>query len=164
VVHVPYKGTPEAIGDTIGGRVCCYWAPLNAALPHVTGGKAVALAVFFGEALGPAAQRAHGGRAGLPGLRLHPVGRLWGPAGMPADVAAKINKDVNAALAARHPRAADQARHRAGHSDDPRVHRLRAQGSRGHAEDPAGRRHQAAIGSAMRNARMDCCCCFGNFF
>ena len=45
VVHVPYKGTPEAIGDTIAGRTCCYWAPLNAALPHVNGGKAVALAV-----------------------------------------------------------------------------------------------------------------------
>ena len=45
VQHVPYKGTPEAIGDTIAGRVCCYWAPLNAALPHVSGGKAVALAV-----------------------------------------------------------------------------------------------------------------------
>ncbi|MBC7802264.1 MAG: tripartite tricarboxylate transporter substrate binding protein, partial [Candidatus Parcubacteria bacterium] len=45
VTHVPYKGTPEAIGDTIGNRVCCYWAPLNAALPHVQGGKAVALAV-----------------------------------------------------------------------------------------------------------------------
>ena len=45
VTHVPYKGTPEAIGDTIGNRTCCYWAPLNAALPHVTGGKALALAV-----------------------------------------------------------------------------------------------------------------------
>src|SRR5262245_4907546 len=49
VVHVPYKGTPEAIGDTIGGRVCCYWAPLNAALPHVNGGKAIALAVSSGK-------------------------------------------------------------------------------------------------------------------
>src|SRR5688572_20229213 len=45
VAHVPYKGTPEAIGDTIANRVCCYWAPINAALPHVRGGKAVALAV-----------------------------------------------------------------------------------------------------------------------
>ena len=31
VIHVPYKGTPEAISDTIGGRVCCYFAPMNAA-------------------------------------------------------------------------------------------------------------------------------------
>lgn len=27
------------------GRTCCYCAPLNAALSHVTGGKAVALAI-----------------------------------------------------------------------------------------------------------------------
>jgi tripartite-type tricarboxylate transporter receptor subunit TctC len=32
VTHIPYKGTPEAIADTIAGRTCCYWAPLNAAL------------------------------------------------------------------------------------------------------------------------------------
>ena len=45
VQHVPYKGTPEAIGDTIANRTCCYWAPLNAALAQVSGGKAVALAI-----------------------------------------------------------------------------------------------------------------------
>ena len=99
VVHVPYKGTPEAIGDTIGGRVCCYWAPLNAALPHVTGGKAVALAVSSAarSALLPNVPTvAEQGYAGFDYTLW--VG-LWGPANMPADVAAKINKDVNAALA-----------------------------------------------------------------
>ena len=45
VTHVPYKGTPEAIADTIAGRVCCYFAPITAAVPHVNGGKAVALGV-----------------------------------------------------------------------------------------------------------------------
>ena len=98
VQHVPYKGTPEAIGDTIANRTCCYWAPLNAALPHVNGGKAVALAV-------PSAQRspllptlptvAEQGYAGFDYTLW--VG-LWGPAKIPADVAGKINKEVNAAL------------------------------------------------------------------
>ena len=99
VVHVPYKGTPEAIGDTIGGRVCCYWAPLNAALPHVTGGKAVALAVSSlqrSPLLPNVPTVAEQGYAGFDYTLW--VG-LWGPAHMPADLAAKINKDVNAALA-----------------------------------------------------------------
>jgi tripartite-type tricarboxylate transporter receptor subunit TctC len=99
VVHVPYKGTPEAIGDTIAGRTCCYWAPLNAALPHVTGGKAVALAVSSAQRsplLPNVPSVAEQGYAGFDyTLR---VG-LWGPAKIAPELAAKINKDVNAALA-----------------------------------------------------------------
>jgi tripartite-type tricarboxylate transporter receptor subunit TctC len=98
--HVPYKGTPEAIGDTISNRTCCYWAPLNAALPHVNGGKAVALAVSSAQrsALLPSVPTvAEQGYAGFDYTLW--VG-LWGPANLPADIAAKINKDVLAALAA----------------------------------------------------------------
>jgi tripartite-type tricarboxylate transporter receptor subunit TctC len=98
VVHVPYKGTPEAIADTIAGRVCCYWAPLNAALPHVQGGKAQALAVssLKRSALLPNVPTV--AEQGYPGFDYTLWVGLWGPPGMPADVAAKINKDVNAAL------------------------------------------------------------------
>jgi tripartite-type tricarboxylate transporter receptor subunit TctC len=98
VVHVPYKGTPEAIGDTIGGRVCCYWAPLNAALPHVNGGKAVALAVSASKRTPLLPNVPTVAEQGYPGFEYTLWLGLWGPAGMPADIAAKINKDVNAAL------------------------------------------------------------------
>ncbi|MBC7803679.1 MAG: tripartite tricarboxylate transporter substrate binding protein [Candidatus Parcubacteria bacterium] len=99
VTHVPYKGTPEAIGDTIGNRTCCYWAPLNAALPHVQGGKAVALAVSSiarSPLLPNVPTVAEQGYAGFDYTLW--VG-LWGQNSLPADIAAKINKDVNAALA-----------------------------------------------------------------
>src|SRR5439155_1311796 len=33
VVHVPYKGTPEALTDTIAGRVTYFFSPISAALP-----------------------------------------------------------------------------------------------------------------------------------
>jgi tripartite-type tricarboxylate transporter receptor subunit TctC len=99
VVHVPYKGTPEAIGDTIGGRVCCYWAPLNAALPHVNGGKAVALAVSSASRASLLPNVPTVAEQGYPGFDYTLWVGLWGPANMPADVAAKINKDVNAAIA-----------------------------------------------------------------
>jgi tripartite-type tricarboxylate transporter receptor subunit TctC len=106
VTHVPYKGTPEAIADTISNRTCCYWAPLNAALPHVNGGRAVALAVSS-SARSPLLPNvptvAEQGYAGFDYTLW--VG-LWGPANMPADLAAKINKDVNAALA--HPATREQ--------------------------------------------------------
>jgi tripartite-type tricarboxylate transporter receptor subunit TctC len=99
VVHVPYKGTPEAIGDTIGGRVCCYWAPLNAALPHVNGGKAVALAVSSAARSPLLPNVPTVAEQGYPGFDYTLWVGLWGPAKMPAELAAKINKDVNEALA-----------------------------------------------------------------
>jgi tripartite-type tricarboxylate transporter receptor subunit TctC len=99
VVHVPYKGTPEAIGDTIAGRTCCYWAPLNAALPHVTGGKAVALAVSSAQRSPLLPNLPSVAEQGYPGFDYTLWVGLWGPAKLPADIAAKINKDVNAALA-----------------------------------------------------------------
>jgi tripartite-type tricarboxylate transporter receptor subunit TctC len=99
VTHVPYKGTPEAIGDTIGNRTCCYWAPLNAALPHVSGGKALALAVSSAvrSPLLPSVPTV--AEQGYPGFDYTLWVGLWGQSTLPADIAAKINKDVNAALA-----------------------------------------------------------------
>jgi tripartite-type tricarboxylate transporter receptor subunit TctC len=99
VQHVPYKGTPEAIGDTLAGRVCCYWAPLNAALPHVNGGKAVALAVSSAQRSPLLPNVPTVAEQGYPGFDYTLWVGLWGPAKMPAEIAAKINKDVNAALA-----------------------------------------------------------------
>jgi len=98
VTHVPYKGTPEAIADTISNRTCCYWAPLNAALPHVTGGKAVALAVSSAARSPLLPNVPTVAEQGYPGFDYTLWVGLWGPAGLPADIAAKINKDVIAAL------------------------------------------------------------------
>ena len=99
VVHVPYKGTPEAISDTIGGRVCCYWAPLNAALPHVSGGKALALGVSSAKRSGLLPDVPTIAEQGYPGFDYTLWVGLWGPIGMPAEISSKINRDVNAALA-----------------------------------------------------------------
>ena len=99
VQHVPYKGTPEAIGDTIANRVCCYWAPLNAALPHVNGGKATALAISSAQRSALLPNVPSVAEQGYAGFDYTLWVGLWGPAKIPQDIAAKINKDVNAALA-----------------------------------------------------------------
>lgn len=99
VTHVPYKGTPEAIGDTIANRVCCYWAPLNAALPHVNGGKATALAISSAQRSPLLPNVPSVAEQGYAGFDYTLWVGLWGPAKMPQDIAQKINKDVNAALA-----------------------------------------------------------------
>ncbi|HYC63869.1 MAG TPA: tripartite tricarboxylate transporter substrate binding protein [Reyranellaceae bacterium] len=99
VAHVPYKGTPEAIGDTIAARTCCYWAPINAALPHVTGGKAVALAVSSAQRISLLPNVPTVAEQGYPGFDYTLWVGLWGPAAMPAELVSKINADVNKALA-----------------------------------------------------------------
>jgi tripartite-type tricarboxylate transporter receptor subunit TctC len=43
--HVPFKGTPEALTDVIGGRNDFFFAPLSSALPLIKDGKLQALAV-----------------------------------------------------------------------------------------------------------------------
>jgi len=98
VTHVPYKGTPEAIGDTIAGRVCCYWAPINAALPHIKSGRALALAVSSAKRSSLLPDVPSVAEAGVPGFDYTLWLAMWGPAGMPAELVDKINKDVNRAL------------------------------------------------------------------
>jgi len=99
VAHVPYKGTPEAIADTIAGRVCCYFAPINAALPHIKGGKAVALAVTSAQRSSLLPEVPTIAESGVPGFDYTLWIGLWGHAALPADLVNKINADVNRALA-----------------------------------------------------------------
>jgi len=98
VTHVPYKGTPEAMSDTIAGRVCCYFAPLNAALPHIRGGKAIALAVSSATRSSLLPDVPTIAESGVTGFDYTLWLALWGPAGIPADIVSKINADVNRAL------------------------------------------------------------------
>ena len=44
-VHVPFKGSPEAITETVAERVDYFFAPLVSALPMIKAGKPTALAV-----------------------------------------------------------------------------------------------------------------------
>jgi tripartite-type tricarboxylate transporter receptor subunit TctC len=44
-VHIPFKGTPEAITEIIGGRLDWFFAPIVSALPMIKEGRLQALAV-----------------------------------------------------------------------------------------------------------------------
>jgi tripartite-type tricarboxylate transporter receptor subunit TctC len=45
VQDIPFKGAPEALVEVMTGRVDTYYSPLLAALPYITSGKLLALAV-----------------------------------------------------------------------------------------------------------------------
>jgi tripartite-type tricarboxylate transporter receptor subunit TctC len=94
VVHIPYKGTPEALTDTIAGRVTYFFSPISAALPFVRDGKLVALAVSTAKRSSALPNVPTVAEAGLPGFDYSLWVGLFAPAGTPADVIDKIARDI----------------------------------------------------------------------
>jgi tripartite-type tricarboxylate transporter receptor subunit TctC len=95
VLHIPYKGTPEALTETMTGRVTYFFSPISAALPHIREGKLIALGVTSAKRSGLLPNVPTIAEAGLPGFEYNLWVGLFAPAGVPADVVDKINRDVN---------------------------------------------------------------------
>lgn len=94
IVHVPYKGVPEATNDTLTGRVQLFVSPLINAIPQVRAGKVVALGVtttFRSELLPDVPTIAE---SGLPGYRAESWHALLVPAKTPRPVVAKLHAEV----------------------------------------------------------------------
>ncbi|HET7527835.1 MAG TPA: tripartite tricarboxylate transporter substrate binding protein, partial [Burkholderiaceae bacterium] len=98
VVHVPYKGTPEALTDTMSGRITYFFSPISAALPQVREGKLVALAVSSAKRASTLPNVPTVAESGLPGFDYNLWVGMFAPAGTPADVIDKLNRDVNRVL------------------------------------------------------------------
>lgn len=99
VTHVPYKGTPEVLGDLLGGRVEYYFAPISAAMSAMRSGKLRPLAVTTAKRSSQLPDVPTVAESGAPGFEFTLWFGLWGPAGIPADVVTQINSSVNRALA-----------------------------------------------------------------
>lgn len=99
VVHVPYKGSAEAIIDLAGGRVDFSIAPIGSSLALVRDGKARALAVTTAERapLLPDVPTLEG--AGVPGYRFDFWYAWFAPAGTPPDVLAKLVTELKKVVA-----------------------------------------------------------------
>jgi tripartite-type tricarboxylate transporter receptor subunit TctC len=98
VVHIPYKGTPEALTDTMTGRITYFFSPISAALPHVKEGKLVALGVSTAKRSSALPSVPTIAESGLPGFDYNLWVGLFAPAGTPPDVVARIAADTAKAL------------------------------------------------------------------
>jgi tripartite-type tricarboxylate transporter receptor subunit TctC len=98
IQHVPYRGGGPAMTDTIAGRVqiLCDTVPL--ALPHIRDGRVRALAVTTAQrhpALPDVPSVAEAGVAGYEALGWYGIAA---PAGTPAPIVERLNREINAAL------------------------------------------------------------------
>jgi tripartite-type tricarboxylate transporter receptor subunit TctC len=94
VVHIPYKGSPEALTDTMTGRVTYYFAPITGALPNVREGKLIALGVSTAKRSSVLPDVPTIAESGLPGFDYNLWVGMYAPAGTPTEVVDKINADV----------------------------------------------------------------------
>jgi tripartite-type tricarboxylate transporter receptor subunit TctC len=99
VTQVPFKGTPEVIQAMFSKSVDCYWVPISAGMAHIKSGKLRALAVSTAKRNPTLPEVPTTGEAGVPGADAPLWFGVWGPAGLPADLANKINADFRKALA-----------------------------------------------------------------
>ena len=95
LLHVPYKGTPQALTDLIGGQVDFMFTDLTSGLPFVQSGQLRALAVSTAERSAIVPDLPSMREAGVQDFDLNSWNGYFGPAGMPADVVAKLNAAIN---------------------------------------------------------------------
>ena len=99
VVHVPFKGGPEAMTDVMMGRVT-YWIPsIGTALPFIQGGKLLALGVSSAKRSASLPEVPTIAEAGVPGFEDSFWIGMFAPARTPAEVVDRLSKDIARALA-----------------------------------------------------------------
>ena len=98
-VHVPFKGTPEAISDIIGGRCDWFFAPLSSALPLIRDGKLQALAVSTAKRSSLLPDVPTTVEAGVPGSDYTFWVAFVVPAATPAAAVQRLQQEAAKALA-----------------------------------------------------------------
>lgn len=100
IMHIPYKGTGEALTDVMAGRGDMMFAPTVSAMPFVRQGKLRALAVTTAKRTGTLPDIPTVAESGVPGYAFDSWFGILAPAGTPKDVVNALNAQIAKALAA----------------------------------------------------------------
>lgn len=100
VVHVPYKGGPQAVNALITGEAAFMVVNVELVLPQVLGGKARALAVTGSRRLAALPDVPTMSEAGVSGVDASTWFGLFAPAGTPKEVVDRLQRDAATALRA----------------------------------------------------------------
>ena len=99
MVHVPYKGLAPAITDLIGGQLDLIFADVNLVKPHVESNRLRGLAVTGATRSPILPQLPTVSEVALPGYQAGTWYGVLAPAGVPREVVAKLNAEINRILA-----------------------------------------------------------------
>src|SRR3954462_2851239 len=99
VLHIPYKSTPPAINDVLGGRVSMMFIDLAPGLQHVRAGTMRPLAVTTKERCALLPDLPSLSEAGIPGYDVTSYAALFAPAGTPKEIVDRLNAEVQKIIA-----------------------------------------------------------------
>jgi tripartite-type tricarboxylate transporter receptor subunit TctC len=100
ITRIPYKGNGPAMGDLVGGHVSMMFLSILPVLGHVRGGTLRALAVTNPERSKLLPDVPTISESGLPGFSAAIRYGLVAPAGTPRTIIDRLNRELQAALAA----------------------------------------------------------------
>ncbi|MFI5001437.1 MAG: Bug family tripartite tricarboxylate transporter substrate binding protein [Reyranellales bacterium] len=109
LVHVPYKGTAGAVQDLLGGQIGYMFLPVHVSAQYIRGGKLKAIAAGSPKRLPQLPDVPTLIEQGLKGVDVDMWYGLFAPKGTPADIVARLNREVGAILTASDARAVFEA-------------------------------------------------------
>lgn len=98
MMHIPFKGSPDAVTDVAGGRSAFYMAPLPTVAGMLKDGKVRPMAVTSTTRNASLPDVPTVAESGYPDFQAELWIGMWAPARMPAQTVAKLAADVTAAL------------------------------------------------------------------
>lgn len=98
ITHVPYRGSPQAIQDMMGGQIDLMFDNLSSIGPHIRNGRVKALAVS-GRSRSPQYPELPPLAESVPGYEMTAWGGIVAPAGTPREIVTRLNAEINKVLA-----------------------------------------------------------------
>ena len=94
MLHVPYKSSPPAMNDVIGGRITMMFTDVLTGLPHVNGNALRALAVTTKDRSPLVPNLPSMQEAGVPDFDITSWQGYFGPANLPKEIVTRLNTEI----------------------------------------------------------------------
>jgi tripartite-type tricarboxylate transporter receptor subunit TctC len=94
MLHVPYKSSPPALNDVIGGRITMMFTDVLTGLPHVNGNALRALAVTTKDRSPLVPELPSMQEAGVPDFDITSWQGYFAPANTPKEIVTRLNAEI----------------------------------------------------------------------